>query len=673
MEVEAGDCFPFGATVKESGVNFAVYGKDIQELTLLLFHEKAQEANKELPFSTLTFNPDVNKTGDVWHIFVKDLPLNFGYNYKVVNKDGSFASVLDPYAKLIISEPLWQNESRQDFKYNPIGKVVAHQFDWQGDKPLNLAKNDLIIYEMHVRGFTKHFSSNVSAKGTFQGIIEKIPYLKDLGINAIELMPIQEFCEEDVTQFNPETGKKNHNYFGYSTVNFFSLMNRYSSKSEGDQALTEFKNLVKELHKNGIEIILDMVLNHTSEGNEKGPVQSYKAFNPLAYYHLGPNNTYQNYSGCGNTFKCNHPVSLELLMSAMRYYVLECHIDGFRFDLASIFSRGLDGGPIERPPLLEFISEDPILSHVKLIAEPWDAVGLYQVGYFAALNPHWSEWNGKYQSAIRNFIKGTKGSKKSFSEAISGNFNIYPNIPTSSVNYIVTHDGFNLADLVSYNEKHNLNNGENNKDGLDNNESWNCGVEGETEDKNILNLRKKQMRNFLLALMVTPGIPMLFMGDEYGHTKKGNNNSWTQDNEINWFLWDKIQENQDFFNFYRFLIHFKAKNPLLKPEKHLKENHISWHGLVPNQPKWEEKDHFVAFTLNSEKQKNEPVFYIAFNASNEDRDVVLPPCQDNKNWHQVIVTGNKSPEDFFEDGKEVKVENNLFKIAPYSSILLKAF
>lgn len=669
MEAQIGESYPLGATLKNSGVNFAIYGKDILELTLLLFNED----NPDKPFAEFAFG-NRNKTGDIWHIFIKDLPKHFGYSYKVVSKTGTYPFVLDPYAKAILSDPLWQVTSRKDFTYTPIGKVFTHHFDWEEDTSPNIPKKDLIIYEMHVRGFTNHPSSKVSAKGTFQGIIEKIPYLKDLGVNAIELMPIQEFCEEDVTQINPETNEKLHNYFGYSSVNFFSLMNRYASQSKEDLALTEFKSLVKELHKNGIEIILDFVLNHTSEGNEKGPIQSYKALDSHAYYHINENDQHYNYSGCGNTFKCNHPISRELLINVLRYWVTEFHIDGFRFDLASIFSRGNEGAPLENPPLLEFISQDPYLSHVKLIAEPWDAAGLYQVGYFSSFNPCWSEWNGKYQSAVRNFIKGTEGSKSSFAEAISGNCSIYPSSPTSSVNYIVVHDGFTLSDLVSYNDKHNLNNGEDNNDGSNSKESWNCGVEGQTEDKEILAFRKKQMRNFHLALMVTPGIPMILMGDEYGHTKNGNNNTWGQDNELNWFLWDKKEENAEFFNFYRFLIHLRNKNPIFKRENHFSENEIKWHGIVPYEPQWDDENLFVALTLHDiENEQQDPIFYLAFNASNAAQDIALPECGDNKCWHQVVVTASSSAQNYFEEGSEVKVENDRFTIEPYSSILLKAF
>ena len=657
MECITGKPFPFGATIEKEGINFAIYGKDIQTFELHLFKEE----DLKNPLQVIS----LNRTGDVWHVCVKDAPLPLVYGYKVFKQEKTYFPVLDPYAKQISSDPNWHDESRTEFSYDPMGKVSEESFDWEGVLPPKIAKKDLIIYEMHVRGFTRHSSSQVSHPGTFLGMIEKIPYLKELGVNAVEILPIQEFCEEDVLHTNPETGKKLHNYFGYSTVNFFSVMNRYGSHTAGS-ALNEFKTLVRELHKNGIEVILDIVFNHTFEGNENGPVRSFKALDGNAYYIINEQVCHMNFSGCGNTFNCNHPITRELIIDVLRYYVLECHVDGFRFDLAAVFFRGKNGGPLETPPLLEAISADPILSSVKLIAEPWDPGGLYQLGTFASFDLRWSEWDGKYQTVIRNFIKGVAHQKQSFAGAICGYQEIYPNSPYASVNYITCHDGFCLKDLVSYNEKHNLVNGENNQDGSNNNESWNCGHEGETSSKKVQNLRKKQMRNFFLALMVSQGIPMIMMGDEIGLTKFGNNNPWCQDNELNWMLWEKKDEG--LFNFCKFLIHLRKTTPLLQWETRFTDQQIHWHGLSPEEPKWDEEQHFVAFSLHN--PSGDPVLYAAFNTSHIYQTLKLPSCENDKSWHIVVATQSNPPNDFFEEANTPSLESETFRIAPYSSLLL---
>lgn len=662
MELEKGFVFPFGAVVLSEGINFSLYAKEVEAVTLCLFHENEIHT----PFEKI----ELHRTGDIWHIFVKGISPTIAYGYEIKKKDATLFA-LDPYAKNILSEPKWQSPSRKEFTYKPLGKVVQHFFNWENDSPPLIPKKELVIYEMHVRGFTCHSSSKVQHPGTFKGMIEKIPYLLELGVNAVELMPIQEFCEEDVVQVNPENQTKLHNYFGYSTINFFSLMNRYASESSEDKAMVEFKTLVKELHKNKIEVILDVVFNHTLEGNEKGQVLSYKCLDNKAYYMVNNENQYLNFSGCGNTFNCNHPITMELIIQALRYWVMEYHIDGFRFDLAAIFNRGYDGTPLEKAPIMEFISNDPVLSGIKLIAEPWDAGGLYQLGKFASYGPRWSDLNGKYQQNIRNFIKGTPHQKGFFAGAIAGSKEFFPLSPFSSINYIVMHDGFSLADLVSYNEKHNLANGENNNDGNNQNESWNCGQEGRTTNKRVLRLRQKQMRNFHLALMLSQGIPMFLMGDEYGHTRLGNNNPWGQDNEINWFLWSKLEENKSFYNFFRFLIHFRKNHPLFHIENHWSEKEIKWHGLKPEQPEWEKDHRLIAFTFHY--PTGEAGLYAAFNASQIYQDLIIPNPGEGKGWQWVINTNNNPPTDFYDESNQVKLTENSYHIAPYSSILLKTF
>ena len=669
MEISKGSALPFGTAQKEDGVNFAVYVKDAEALLLCLFDEK----NLAQPFVEIHFDKTKNKTGEVWHALVKGLPPVFAYAYRVIPKGQPDVShlILDPYATCIAGDPNWHDHPEEKAVYRPLGKYISgHRFDWEGDTFPNIPMQDLVIYEMHVRGFTKHASSQVGHPGTYKGVIEKIPYLLDLGVNAVELMPIHEFNEQEALNVNPQTKQKLHNYFGYSTVNFFSPMTRFASNSEADQAIIEFKEMVKALHKNGIEVILDVVFNHTFEGNEKGPVISFKGLDPHAYYMINGNGEYLNFSGCGNTFNCNHPVTRELILSSLRYWVQEMHVDGFRFDLATILNRAANGASLDNAPIVEAISADPVLASTKLIAEAWDPGGFYQVGSFAAHTKRWSDWNGKYRDDVRSFIKGTPSKKNAFAGAISASHDLYSSrFPFSSINFITAHDGFSLADLVSYNEKHNSENDEDNRDGLSQNESWNCGIEGPTDNKKVLNLRKKQMRNFHLALMISQGVPMVLMGDEYGHTRKGNNNTWCQDNDLNWFQWNNLKEQADFYRFYRALIHFRKNHPLLRRTTFFGEKDVQWHGLNPNEPNWEHNDHFIALTLFYPDEK--PGLYIAFNASHVYHNINLPSPGEGKAWQWVVNTGNASPEDFFDSSLIRKLTENKYRISPYSSIVLQ--
>jgi isoamylase len=670
MELRKGKPFPFGATGQEEGVNFAVYAKGIEKISLCIF----EETNLSQPLLEVELNPTQNKTGHVWHALIIQPPSVFAYYYRV-NLTGQTEVthfILDPYAKCVASDAVWHDQPSSDAVYRPLGKVNTQQaFDWGEDAPPNIPRQDLVIYEMHVRGFTHHSSSQVEHPGTYQGLIEKIPYLLDLGVNAIELMPIQEFNEQDVLQVNPETQQKLHNYFGYSTVNFFSPMNRYASRSDGDQTLIEFKTMVKELHKNGIEVILDVVFNHTAEGNEKGRVFSFKGLDPHTYYMINHEGTYLNFSGCGNTFNCNHPMTREFIVDALRYWVLEMHVDGFRFDLAPVFNRARDGTPLDNAPLIEALSHDPILASRKLIAEPWDAGGLYQLGGFAPRSPNWSEWNGKYRDVVRSFIKGIPRQRNAFAGVISGSHDLFATsrTPCSSINFVTAHDGFSLADLVSYDDKHNLANGEENRDGIHQNDSWNCGFEGQTDNKKVNNLRKKQVRNFHLALMISQGVPMILMGDEYAHTRHGNNNAWCQDNELNWFLWDQLEEHAGFYRYYRSLIHFRKTHPLLRRDTFFGTEDVKWHGLNPEQPDWDHDNHLVAFTLHF--PSGEPGLYIAFNAAHIYQMVTLPSPGEGKAWQWVVNTNNPFPEDFLDDTPVKKLDGATFRMPPYSGIMLK--
>lgn len=670
LQTSCGIPYPFGASLTQNGINFAVYAKEAQKLSLCLFEEN----NLSTPSKEIELDPTLNKTGDSWHILVQGLPPNPIYAYRLTpsQQETNFL-LLDPYAKAVVSRSDWSDRQTEETPYVPLGKVISSSsFDWEGDKPLKIPMKDLIIYEMHVRGFTKHSSSNVQHPGTYKGIIEKIPYLKELGVNALELMPIHEFNECEATQSNPKTKKKLHNYFGYSTVNFFSPMNRYASQSQGDQAVNEFKSMVKELHKNGIEVILDVVFNHTFEGNEKGPTASFRGFDKNAYYMIDGEGHYLNFSGCGNTFNCNFPITRELIIDALRYWVTEMHVDGFRFDLASIMTRAGNGTPLWNAPLVEAITHDPILAQTKLIAEAWDAGGLYQVGGFVPGSSRWSEWNGKYRDIVRRFIKGTPWHKTPFATVLCGSQDLYGygGAPFCSVNFVTAHDGFSLADLVTYNGKHNELNGEDNRDGFDYNDSWNCGFEGHSSNQKIVYLRERQIRNFHLALMVSQGVPMLLMGDEYAHSRDGNNNTWCQDNELNWFLWDRMNQRPGFYRYYQSLINFRKKHPLLGKETFLGEKDITWHGLQPNDPQWENDNRLVAFTLNVPDQG--PDLYVAFNAGHVQQTIHLPTTGEGKAWYWVVNTHNDSPEDFFDEEHAKRLETLTVRIPSYSSIMLQA-
>lgn len=654
--------FPLGNTKNADGFNFAIVCRHVQSLTLCLFSNE----NRTKPQYEITLDPQQHKTGDVWHISIQQLPPDFLYMYRV---DEETTYLLDPYAKEVRSTNCWGANGEN---YFPLGGLqIGESFNWEEDRPLKIPIEDLIIYEMHTRGFTIHKSSDVSHPGTFLGIIEQIPYLLDLGINAIELLPVFEFNETEIQKCSVKTKKELFNYWGYSTVNFFAPMQRYASSDTPGAAISEFKAMVKALHQNGIEVILDIVFNHTAEGNHEGPSYSFKGLDEDIYYMKDVSGNYLNFSGCGNTFNCNHPIVRELILSSLRYWVSEMHVDGFRFDLTSILGRGTKGEPLENPPLLEAISEDPLLSETKLIAEPWDAGGLYQVGSFYRRSGRWSEWNGRYRDILRRFIKGTER-KGAFVTNICGSEDLYHQFsPCRSINFVIAHDGFSLADLVSYNQKHNLANSENNQDGSNQNDSWNCGAEGGTHNKKILHLRARQMRNFHLALMISRGVPMIMMGDEYAHTKNGNNNPWCHDNELNWFLWDELKKNHNFYRFYKNMIRFRKQHPMLRRNKFFTSSEIDWHGYELSKPLWDKEEHFIAFTLKDPTNGHD--LYLAFNAGSKSATIELPKKKENRSWHWIVNTANLSPYDFFEEESAPLVTKPSYTMVPYSALMLKTF
>lgn len=642
---------PMGATVKESGVNFALFVKNFSKSPLQLIIE---DPNTHEILETVQLT---HFTDDIYHVLIEGLPETFIYYYKITGH-----VLLDPFATSLTTPKIWENSS----KYQPKAYFSKSDFfDWGNDKPPAVKMEELIIYEMHIRGFTKDPSSKVANPGTFLGVIEKIDHLKNLGINAVELMPITEFNPHEYPPPNRPYLGKLVQYWGYSPVNFFCPMNRFAKEN----SIVEFKKMVRALHEAGIELILDMVFNHTAEGSKEGPIFNYKKLANSFYYLLDAHGNYANYSGCGNTFNCNHPMAIQMILSSLRYWVTEMHVDGFRFDLASIFYRGEQGKTLQDSSLLDKITEDPILSKVKLIAEPWDAGGLYQVGHFYQKNNQWSEWNDKYRDSVRSFINGKSENKGEFTTRLSGSQDLFhKGSPKNSINFITCHDGFTLFDLVSYNSKHNLVNGENNRDGTNDTTSWNSGIEGPTLDPTIIELRLRQICNFHLALMVSQGIPLLSMGDEYGHTKNGNNNTWCQDNALNWFQWDLLDKRKDLVNFYQNLIHFRRKTPLFKGSEFLNEATICWHGKTPLQPNWHENDSFVAFQLLDSKENQD--LFIAFNAAKTSTKIQFPPCPKGA-WRWIVNTSLPLPESFFNENPPQLVKEDFYEMAPHSSLMLK--
>lgn len=658
--VSAGVSAPLGSFKQENGINFSFIASKAQSAEICLYKPGSEE-----PFFIASLSSSQNKTQNIWHALISNLQEPFEYCYRVYQNDTWSPELLDPYAKGLSSSHIW-NEQK---KYHPKARFFSlPSFDWQGiKKPKNPLK-DWIIYEMHVRGFTCDPSSQVKHPGTFLGVIEKIPYLKSLGINAVELLPVFEFNECENLNINPNTHEKLLNFWGYSPVHFFCPMHRYASSEKWEAPALEFKEMVRELHRNGISVILDVVYNHTGEKGDDEEALSFKGLDKEAYYLLDPKGNYYNFTGTGNTLNCNHPTTSKLIVDSLVFWAEEMQIDGFRFDLASILTRGLDGEPLKSPPILKAIDEHPLLKDTLLIAEAWDAAGLYQVGSFAK-GDQWSEWNGKFRDTIRSFIKGSEGFAGAFASALCGSQDLYSNAsPLRSINFITAHDGYSLRDLVSYQEKHNLMNGEENKDGNNNNTSWNCGAEGPVHDVAIINLRKRQMKNLIVTLMISLGVPMILMGDEYSHTRNGNNNPYCQDNQLNWFLWDLLKKNEEFFLFFQKVIAFRKKSSsLFCREVFLTDQDITWHGLESSSPNWEDKRSFLAYCLK-DPLSNE-MYFFAFNAHSETALIQLP---ENQSWSFIIDTSKKAPYDFIEKEKDAPKYESSYLLAPYSLCMAKS-
>lgn len=666
-----------GATPLQNGVNFTIHTCGGTSCELLLFHRAQEE-----PFAVIPF-PEAYKIGDVYSMIVYGLNIEeFEYAYRV---DGPYRPekgllfdkkniLLDPYAKAVAGQRTWG--IRWDHNYH--ARVVRDRFDW-GDTPQSKKELcDLIIYELHVRDFTHHPSSGVKHRGTFSGLMEKIPYLKELGINAVELMPIFEFDET----MNSRTvdGKQLLECWGYNTVGFFAPNSSYAAANEHNQEGTEFKTLIRELHANGIEVILDVVFNHTAEGNEKGKTISFKGLDNNIYYMLTPDGNYYNFSGCGNTLNCNHPVVQQLILECLRYWTINYRVDGFRFDLASILGRNEDGSPMNNPPLLRTLANDPILSNVKLIAEAWDAGGLYQVGSFPA-SGRWAEWNGRYRDALRSFLKGECWNAWDAAWSISGSGDLYGGFYdhnhnnyagyNSCVNFLTCHDGFTLYDLYSYNEKHNEANGWNNTDGADDNRSWNCGVEGDTDDPEVLALRSRMIRNACAVLMCSRGTPMFLSGDEFGNTKFGNNNSYCQDNITSWLDWRMLEKNRDLFEFFKFMIAFRKQHPVIHkqlPTSVCGMDPIHTHNVNADKtdiPR-DARTFCVSFAGYDKEKGHDDLIYIAVNTFWEDVTITLPDLHGRGAWHLNVNTyGDGNGKYCYPDEEAARIDHS-FVMRPRS-------
>ena len=670
----------YGACVASNGVSFTINSHGATRCTLLLFKPQAPKPYARIPF------PDSYRIGDTYSMLVFDIkPDEFEYAFSF---DGPYEPakgllfneenvLLDPYSRAVTGQRKWgeKPEGGKDFEYR--ARVVKSNFDWGNIKQLEQPFEDLVIYETHVRGYTKDKSSGVSAPGTFAGLKDKIPYLKDLGINAVELMPIFEFDEMESARV--VDGVQLYNYWGYNTVSFFAPNTSYAFNEEHNHEGDELKSLIKALKENGIEVILDVVFNHTAEGNEMGPCFSFKGIDNNVYYMLTPDAHYYNFSGCGNVMNCNHPVVRNFIIDCLRHWAIEYRVDGFRFDLASILGRDQNGAPMANPPILESLAFDPVLGKMKLIAEAWDAGGLYQVGSFPSWN-RWAEWNGRYRDDMRSFLKGDDGMAGNAITRITGSRDLYS--PESrghkaSVNFLTCHDGFTLYDLYSYNEKHNEKNGWNNTDGDNNGHSWNCGAEGETDDPNVNGLRRRLIKNAFAALLCSRGPAMFFAGDEFCNTQFGNNNAYCQDNIISWLDWSRLEEFKEIHDFVRHMIQFRKEHPILrkmtKPSS-CQFPEISVHNGTPFNASTDYKTKLIGIMYagrNEEDTEDDIVFY-CMNAYWEPLVMQLPVLPNGKHWHVDTNTNAEyfDGEDFTEKTELLGV--NTIRVPARTTIILVA-
>ncbi len=703
-----GSPLPLGATPGAHGTQFAVFSRHATAVSLLLF-DSPQDAE---PACEIPLDPRLNKTGDIWHVLVEDVGPGRLFLYRV---DGPYEPekghrfnrnklLLDPYVKAVTGSFTWrladargfdQSSPRGDLSFSstsdvagmPKGIVVSDDFDWRGDRPLNRPLRFSVIYETHVRSLTMHPSSGVAHPGTFRGVGEMIPHLRDLGITAVELLPVQEFDELDNPHVNPRTGQPLQNYWGYNTISFFAPKGRYASSGALGQQVREFKEMVRDLHAAGIEVILDIVFNHTAEGDETGPTLCFRGLDNSIYYLLDETNPrfYRNYSGCGNTLNCNHPIMRSFIMDCLRYWVVEMHVDGFRFDLGSVLGRDSEGRIMENPPILERIAEEPVLRDTKIIAEAWDAAGAYQVGSFPG--GRWAEWNDRFRDDVRRYWRGDAKSVSSLATRLAGSSDLYlrdGRKPFHSINFVTSHDGFTLNDLVSYSRKHNEENGEGSRDGWDANFSDNCGVEGPTEDPAVEAVRNRQVKNFLSTLLLSLGTPMLLGGDEMRRTQGGNNNPWSQNNEISWYDWALLKTHADIHAFLRGMIAFRMRHPaFLRPEffngRNSRHNHIpdiTWLTEAGEPADWAPERRALALLIDGNKaetaaDRDDNDIFIMCNASAAETLFTLAPVPPGKEgWYRAVDTALPSGKDVLRPGEEKRMNRETYVLAPRSMVVL---
>jgi glycogen operon protein len=670
---------PLGATVVDGGINFSLFSRTASGVELLFFDREEDPT----PSRVVAIDPVTNRTYHYWHVFVPGVRPGQLYGYRVAGPSapasGRFDSsklLLDPYGRGVAVPKNYDREAARregDNARTAMKSVVVDPgaYDWKGDLPLSRPSARTIIYEMHVRGFTRHPNSGVSEKnrGTYAGLIERIPYLQQLGISAVELLPVFQFDAQDCPP-----GKVN--YWGYAPISFFAPHQAYSSRQDPLGPVDEFRDMVRALHRAGMEVILDVVFNHTAEGNHIGPTLCFRGIDNPTYYILEDGGSrYANYTGCGNTLNANHPIVRRLIVDSLRYWVKEMHVDGFRFDLASILSRDASGHPLPNPPVLWDIESDPALAGTKLLAEAWDAAGLYQVGSF--IGDAWKEWNGRFRDDVRDFFRSEPGSLRRVADRIVGSPEIYGHKQREaeqSVNFVTCHDGFTLNDLVSYNHKHNEANGEDNRDGSNDNHSWNCGAEGPTDDPAVEKLRNRQVKNYLTLTLLSLGVPMILMGDEVRHTQGGSNNAYCQDNETSWFDWTRLEKHADVHRFVRLLIARRLLRDLeherqrLSLTTFLEKANKAWHGVKLYQPDWGENSHSVA--LGAELRREGPQFYLILNAYWEPLNFELPKSENGGSWRRWIDTALDSPQDITPWEMASTVPGNTYRVEARSVVML---
>ena len=693
-EIQAGNPLPIGGAHQQGiGVNFVLFSRHATGVRLEFYKNSGDSS----PSRIINLDPIRNRTGDVWHVWVRGVAAGQLYGYRVEgpylpeegHRFNPHKLLLDPYARAIAGVENWDfltargydsSSNLADLSISIVDDAgttpkcifTDDHFDWEMDSPPKHSPSDTIIYETHIRGFSIHTSSKVEHPGTFAGLTEKIPYLQDLGVTAIELMPVLEFNENESQMLNPITGEKLKNYWGYNPVAYFAPKQSYSFEGSRWRQTVEFREMVKAFHRVGIEVILDIVLNHTAENDELGPTICLRGIENSIFYMLQENGRryYRNFSGVGNTLNANHPVVREFVRNVLRYWVMHMHVDGFRFDLASVLGRDEHGNILRNAPLLEGIAEDPILRDVKIIAEAWDAGGAYQVGSFST--QRWMEWNGRFRDDVRRFWVGDAGMIGWFASRICGSSDLYGNSckgPGSSLNFVTCHDGFTLNDLVSYNEKHNDENGEYNRDGSDANYSDNCGVEGPSDDSAVEGMRNRLIKNFLLTLFVSRGVPMLLGGDEFRRTQRGNNNAYCQDNEASWFDWSLLEKHKEIHRFTRGMIAFRRAHPVLRREDFYTDADIKWFAPSGAPPNWaDQRQKCLACLILGQ---TEPDLFLLFNADTKSVDFSIPVLQARKVWRLAVDTSRTAPDDLFDPGKEPSIQGQVsFRLEPRSSAIL---